>query len=134
MTSKNAPPFGPMCRQVVWNKPSLYMLLVFFLHICIAPGQLFAATAGLPFTEKFSNTNHQDTNRTTADWFVEEGLFQIGQSKRTFGNLTSETTSRADIGGVTYNAQALVLSDMDGDGKVGMEDLIFILQKVALLR
>jgi hypothetical protein len=81
--------------------------------LCLgAAGAAGAATAGLPFTEDFSDASRADPDLTTAEWDTRARRLRLGR----LPVLESLTWTRARLGSAPRASRAIATADFNGDG------------------
>ncbi len=107
-----------MAVSKVWAS-FCFTLFLFFLFLFAGTPTHFSspaygATAGLPFTEDFSDTNLKDSSQTTANWSTEEQKVLLAFQKRFFGLF--DGVSGLTISSNTDRTESIAVGDVDGDG------------------
>lgn len=81
---------------------------------------LWAAVAGLPFTEDFSDTALRDATNTTANWDTDEGALSLARADRLFGPFAPSQTVASNVTDDSLESRRMAVGDVDGDGDLDL--------------
>jgi len=96
-----------MSRNTAFSRIGVSLVLAF------SSAALYAAEAGLPFTENFADTVSRDAALTNANWSIEEkALYLAWRSAASAGTVNNES----GVGSETDDTRSIALGDLDNDG------------------